>query len=215
MNVWWRLVRFGFRLLYNECAFLYDRVSVFVSFGAWRAWQRAALHYLPSPQAGRVLELAHGTGDMQLDMQGADYRTLGLDLSPYMGRIAQRKLRRHGCTAHLVQGQAQQLPFPDGAFAAVVSTFPTPFIVEAATLAEVRRVLQPQGVMIVVLNGTLTGGGLGTRFLEGLYAITGQRGEDRGAALLDYFRDDAWDVQRHDENLPYSRVTLVVARKRA
>src|SRR5215218_1335745 len=100
MNVWWRLVRFGFRLLYNECTFLYDRVSAFVSFGAWRAWQRTALLYLPSPKAGRVLELAHGTGDMQIDLRDAGYTSIGLDLSPYMGRITQRKLKGH---ARLVQ----------------------------------------------------------------------------------------------------------------
>lgn len=211
MNLWWRLVRFGFRLLYNECAFLYDRVSAFVSFGAWRSWQRTALLYLPPKEAGRILELAHGTGDMQIDLREAGYASIGLDLSPYMGRITQRKLKH---TARLVQGQAQHLPFPDGAFAAVLSTFPTPFIVEAATLAEVRRVLQANGVMVVVLSGALTGGDLGTKALEALYRITGQRGDGRSDHLLTYFQDQAWDVAIHEETLPRSRVTLVVARKR-
>lgn len=212
MNLWWRLVRFGFRLLYNEMAFLYDRVSAFVSFGAWRAWQRTAFRHLPGTEAGRVLELAHGTGDMQIDLREAGYRSIGLDLSPYMGRITQRKLNGK---ARLVQGMGQHLPFADGSFAAVVSTFPTPFIAEPSTLAEVRRVLQPGGVMVVVLNGTLTGGDWGTRFLEWLYRITGQRGDGRSDALLTYFEDANWDVRVEEEDLPRSRATLVVARKKA
>jgi ubiquinone/menaquinone biosynthesis C-methylase UbiE len=211
MNLWWRLVRFGFRLLYNECAFLYDQVSAFVSFGAWRAWQRTALKYLPDTQAGHVLELAHGTGDMQIDLRDAGYRSIGLDLSPYMGRITQRKLKGQ---AQLVQGQAQHLPFANGSFAAVVSTFPTPFIVEESTLAEVRRILQPGGVMVVVMNGTLTGGDWGTRFLEWLYRITGQRGDGRSESLLSYFENADWDVQVREEELPRSRATLIVAHKK-
>jgi ubiquinone/menaquinone biosynthesis C-methylase UbiE len=113
----------------------------------------------------------------------------------------------------LAQGQGQHLPFANSSFAAIVSTFPTPFIVEASTLAEVRRVLKPGGVMVVVLNGALTGGDWGTRFLEWLYRITGQRGDGRSESLLTYFEDNAWDVQVREEDLPRSRATLVVARK--
>jgi hypothetical protein len=54
-GLWWRLVRFGFRLLYNEMAFTYDAVSAVVSLGEWRSWQRAALNFLPplsAPRAG-------------------------------------------------------------------------------------------------------------------------------------------------------------------
>jgi len=154
--------------------------------------------------------LAHGTGDMQIDLREAGYSSIGLDLSPYMGRITQRKLKGQ---ARLVQGQAQHLPFADATFAAVVSTFPTPFIVERTTLAEVRRILQPGGVMVVVLNGTLTGGDTGTRFLEWLYHITGQRGDERSDSLPGYFEDAAWEVHVHEEDLPHSRVTLIVAQK--
>jgi hypothetical protein len=45
-SLWWRLVRFGFRLLYNEFAFSYDLVSKVVSLGAWRCWQQSALKHL-------------------------------------------------------------------------------------------------------------------------------------------------------------------------
>ena len=37
-RLWWRFVRFGFRLLYNEFAWTYDFVAWVVSFGQWKAW---------------------------------------------------------------------------------------------------------------------------------------------------------------------------------
>ena len=75
-KVWWTLVRFGFRLLYNEMAFTYDVVSTVVSLGEWRCWQRAALSYLEATPDDALLELAHGTGNLQLDLLEAGYQTI-------------------------------------------------------------------------------------------------------------------------------------------
>ena len=170
-----RVLRFGFRLLYHEFAFTYDAVAWVVSLGEWRRWQRTALNHLTAPPGATVLELAHGTGNMQLDLRAAAYRTAALDLSPQMGRIARRKLIRHNVPAPLVRGRAQALPFADGAFPAVISTFPTEFIVEPDTQREIYRVLAPGGRLIVVFNGALTRGGAARQALEAAYRATGQR----------------------------------------
>lgn len=175
-KAWWALVRLGFRLLYHELAFTYDTVSQVVSLGQWRDWQRAALAHLHAPPGARVLELAHGTGDMAIELRSAGYRVAALDLSPAMGRIAQRKLRNWGWRPPLVRGQAQALPFPDNTFAAVVSTFPTDFIVDPRTLHEVHRVLRPSGRLVVVYGGLLTGKHPAASALEIAYRVTGQRG---------------------------------------
>lgn len=213
MAIWWRLVRFGFRLLYNELAFTYDLVSWIVSTGAWRCWQRSALAYLPQPHTGCVLELAHGTGNLQLDLKQAAYDSIGYDLSPYMGRIAHRKLIKHGFSPVLTQGMAQQLPFADDSFAAVVSTFPTDFIIAPATLREVQRVLKPDGVFIVVPSGVLTGGDVVVRFLEWLYRITGQR-EPEYESPDQIFTPYGFRVKTHEVTCPRSLATVIVAQKR-
>ncbi len=173
---YWRLLKFGFRLLYNEMAWSYDTVSWVVSLGEWRSWQRAAIKHLNVQRGARVLELAHGTANLQIDLRTAGLDSIAVDLSPYMGRIARGKLLRNRIMPKLVRARAQALPFADASFPAVVSTFPTDFIVEPATLAEVYRVLEPGGRLVFVPNGVLTRGGIARQGLEAAYRVTGQRG---------------------------------------
>src|SRR5258708_2084067 len=123
-GAWWSLVHFGFRLLYNEMAFTYDTVSWIVSLGEWRSWQRAALKQLNVSPGAVVLEIAHGTGNMQIDLRTAGLQSVGVDFSSYMGGIASRKLVRHRIAFRLARARAQALPFPDASFPAVVSTLP-------------------------------------------------------------------------------------------
>lgn len=209
-RLWWALIRFGFRLLYNRLAWTYDLVSWAVSLGQWRQWQRAAIPHLRASAHSLILELAHGTGDLQLDLAAAGLRSVGIDLSHSMGRIARRKLRRAGLSPRLVRASGLNLPFPAGCFDAVVSTFPTEFIVDPHTLREVCRVLKPGGCFVVVINGLLTPNTPVERVLEWLYRITGQRGPWPGDPLAG-LRAAGLDGQIITEELPGSSVLLLVA----
>lgn len=209
-EAWWRLIRFGFRLLYNELAWTYDAVSAVVSLGDWRGWQRAALPYLGVTPGARVLELAHGTGNLQIDLRTAGVIPVGLDLSPHMGRIARGKLARHRLAPRLVRGRGQALPFPAESFPAVVSTFPTEFIIDPFTVGEVYRVLAPGGRFVIVINGLLTGGGIVRRMLEWAYRVTGQRGPWPGDPLR-VFGEAGFALKQVEVSLARSRVLLFVA----
>jgi len=172
-RLWLKLVKWGFHLLYNQFAWTYDVVSWLVSLGNWRRWQRAVIPYLAGE---RTLDLAFGTGNLLIDLAEAGFRPCGLDLSPYMLRITRRKLHRRGLAVPLCRGRAQALPFADGVFDSVVSTFPAEFILQPTTLREVARVLRPGGRTVVVAEARLAGRGFLSRFIELLYTITGQRG---------------------------------------
>lgn len=198
-------------------AFTYDTVSKVVSLGAWPCWQRTALKHLNAKPGARVLELAHGTGDLQLDLFAAGYRPVGYDLSPYMGRIARKKLQNRQLQAFLVRGKAQQLPFASGVFASVISTFPTDFITAPDTLHEVHRVLQPQGHFVIVPNAVFTGGTAGEAILEWLYQITGQRSADPEAGMqtfTSFFDGFSFEARIAQETCPNSVAQVIVARKK-
>jgi ubiquinone/menaquinone biosynthesis C-methylase UbiE len=212
---WWNVVRFGFRLLYNEFAFTYDLVSKTVSLGAWRCWQRTALKHLNAAAGARILEIAHGTGDLQLDLNAAGFRVYGHDLSRNMGRITQAKLKRHSLPTRLSRGKAQELPYPSGAFAAVVSTFPAEFILAPETLREVHRVLQPEGHFVIVPNGVLVGSSAVVAGIEWLYRATGQRGEGTPSEDLTIFFDAyGFKAEILEEPCPRSVATVILARKK-
>ncbi|MDI9635284.1 class I SAM-dependent methyltransferase [Geitlerinema splendidum] len=205
MSLWWRLVRFGFWLLYNPLAFTYDWVSSLVSFGAWKSWGAAALGYVNAD--GVILELAHGTGHLQLEMTARGWRTVGFDLSQSMGQITRRRLLQQGRAALLVRGMAQRLPFAAGSFSSVVSTFPTDFITAEESLAEISRVLMLDGNLVIVPTAIFTGGGAARRVLEFAYRITGQRVDEPSSEMENYIRDH-WHglFERHGFSLRIARV---------
>ncbi|MEM7330689.1 MAG: methyltransferase domain-containing protein [Chloroflexota bacterium] len=173
-SLWVRLIRFGFRLLYNELAWTYDLVSWVFSLGEWRRWQRAGLQFL---NGRKLLEIGHGPGHLLLQMAQDGKLVVGLDLSPYMGRQARRRLRKNGQTADLTQAMVQGLPFVSQSFESVLSTFPTDYVVDPDTLAEVHRVLVENGRFVIVPEGHLTTGGLLQTVIDWLFRITGQRSE--------------------------------------
>jgi SAM-dependent methyltransferase len=175
VNALWRqLIAFGFRLLYNELAWLYDPVSWIVSRGLWRRWQQVALPYLP--RGGTVLEVGCGPGHLLLDLAAAGYRPVGLDLSPAMLRQARRRLQRQGLALPLCRGRAQGLPFLARTFDAVVLTFPAPFVYDPTWIGYLAHVLKPGGRLIVVETASFGGHTPSDRCLEWLYRLTGQRG---------------------------------------
>jgi len=164
-----RLIRWAFARFYREFAWTYDTVAGAVSGGRWGAWGRGALPYL----RGRVLELGCGTGNLQRAIAARrDLRAVGLDASPQMLSITRRKLAAAGQSSSLTRAVAQSLPFSAASFDSVVATFPTEYIIDMATLAELRRVLRPGGCVVVALAAVFSSDGLYHRLIDLLYRAT-------------------------------------------
>jgi ubiquinone/menaquinone biosynthesis C-methylase UbiE len=227
-QAWQQLVRFGFRLLYQEMAWSYDAVSWLVSLGQWRRWQEAALDFLPAATAApRVLELGHGPGHMLLALAERGYRPIGLDLSPQMGRMAWRRV--NGRTP-LLRASVTAVPLADNSVDAVLATFPTDYVIEPRTIAQVKRVLGENGRLVILPQAQLTGRGPIHRLIELAFRITGQRavfseqysvfsepleiegGTEGFGPLAEALAAGGFAVRQHVVRLPGSVALIIVAR---
>jgi len=148
-----RLRKVLFETLYRN-KYLYRFASTVPFAGQWRAWQRQVL---PRLRGHDVLELGCGLGDLLADMLDAGYACQAVEHSPQMVRAARETLaRRHAGSPSLVrQGSARSLPFAAQTFDNVVSTFPSEYIYDPETIAQVERVLRPGGRLIVIEGAAL------------------------------------------------------------
>lgn len=148
-----RLRKRLFETLYKN-KYLYRFASTVPFAGQWRVWQRLVL---PRLMGHDVLELGCGPGDLLADMIEAGYACHAVEASPQMVGAARETLahRKVGEQNLVIQGSAQGLPFSDGSFDTVVSTFPSEYIYDPDTIAEVARVLRPGGHLVVVEGANL------------------------------------------------------------
>ncbi len=96
-----------------------------------------------------LLDVGCGTGTLldTLSQSWPDLALSGMDLSPEMLQVAAQKL---GGRAQLMLGEANALPFADGAFQVLVSTSVFHYLRDpAGALAEFYRVLTPGGRLVI------------------------------------------------------------------
>lgn len=141
-----RLYLWATRRLYHELAWAYDAAAWLVSLGRWSIWRRQVLAHVRGP---RVLELGPGTGHLLAEMAGRGWQVVGLEPSLQMQRVMGRTLARRGARVARLRGRAEALPFADGAFDTIVSTFPAQYILSADTFREAARVLCPGGRLVI------------------------------------------------------------------
>jgi ubiquinone/menaquinone biosynthesis C-methylase UbiE len=212
-----RFMRLFFRLLYHPFAWTYDLVAASVSMGRWKQWVLSSADLL---EGQRVLELGFGPGHLQVHLHAAGYQAVGLDESFQMARQASRRLLRRSRPPRLVRGLAQNLPYPARSFDNVIATFPTPYIYDPESLAEIARVLEPGGRLIILMGARITGKSLADRLLAGLFRVTRQTptGDSDHRQQLTVFTDAGFSTELLYRDLtdrvgrPSSRLMYILAR---
>ena len=94
----------------------------------------------------RVLDVAAGSGNAALAAARRGARVTATDFVPRLLQAAVRRARAEGLELDTREADAQSLPFPDGAFDVVLSTFGVMFAPDQArAAAELLRVCRPGG----------------------------------------------------------------------
>ena len=142
--------------LFARIAPRYDLLNDLQSFGLHRYWKRRLLR-LARPRPGeRALDLCCGTGDLALALAHSGLDAVGLDFSGRMLDVARSRAGKteaaQAGTVRFVQGDAQQIPFPNGTFDLVTVGYGLRNLANwRAGLAEMVRVSRP-GARLLVLD---------------------------------------------------------------
>lgn len=138
--------------MFDRVAPRYDLLNHLLSASLDRVWRRRAARTVDNATSGPVLDLCCGTGDQALALSGATERVVAADFSISMLVLAQGKYSgRNGAAPTGLAADALDLPFPDASFAAVTVSFGLRNVARLdAALAEIHRVLRPEGRLVVL-----------------------------------------------------------------
>ncbi len=127
----------------------------------------------------RLLEIGYGSGVFMPELANRCDELFGVDPHPMAAQVSEN-LARCGVRAELSTAPAEELPYPEDFFSAVVAVSTlecVPGIEQACR--EIRRVLAPGGVLVVVTPGATKLWDLALRLTTGenagLYAGRRQR----------------------------------------
>ena len=109
--------------LFAAIARRYDLLNDLQSFGLHRHWKRQVVKLAAVQRGRRALDVCCGTGDIALNLARTGAEVTGLDFSRAMLEIAENRRLKNtqspDANPKFIQGDAQQLPFPDNSFDAV------------------------------------------------------------------------------------------------
>jgi demethylmenaquinone methyltransferase/2-methoxy-6-polyprenyl-1,4-benzoquinol methylase len=148
--------------MFTRVAVHYDRLNRLMSLGRENAWRRRAVQLAAVPPGGRLLDVGIGTGAMSL--AALDYTPAlhisGVDPNARMIQVGRSRENDYFAQSQSAGGVAPgpidwavgdglRLPYPTGAFDAVISGFIMRNVSDiAVALAEQRRVVQRGGRVV-------------------------------------------------------------------
>jgi len=142
------------RQMFGEIAHRYDFLNHFLSASIDRRWRRLAAakvaEHLTTKESAICLDLCSGTGDLAIELQ----RRLGLPVvaSDFCHPMLVRSVEKtQSLPIRTVEADSMATPFADNSFRSVTVAFGLRNLEDPTRgLAEMRRVLEPGGVLVVL-----------------------------------------------------------------
>lgn len=138
-----------------EWAAFYDLLTAAVSFGRIGVVREEMLELAGISPGAQVLDVGCGTGSLAIAAKrrvGAEGTVHGVDAGEAMAARARRKASSEGLDVRFDVATAQELPYPDARFDAVLCTLMLHHLPEEGrrrAVEEMRRVLKPGGTLFI------------------------------------------------------------------
>ena len=138
--------------LFDGVAPSYDTWAQVLTYFQYLRWREFLVSRMALRQGNLVLDVCTGTAGVAMEIADHhDGRIVGLDASQLMLEAGLRAVGKKNLDGRvqLIQGRAEDLPFPDETFDAVVFTYLLRYVQDPdATIRELSRVLKPGGELL-------------------------------------------------------------------
>lgn len=144
------------RAMFGSIAPRYDLLNRILSLGIDRRWRRFAVGKIGLTGAGRVLDVATGTGDVALEIAAqtpASVSIVGVDFCKEMVDLGRVKVGAspHASRITLQVAPCEAIPYDDKSFDAATISFGIRNVVDRIKgLSEMRRVLKDGGKIVIL-----------------------------------------------------------------
>ena len=132
----------------------YDGLNRVISLGIDVKWRRKVVALVAQQNPETILDIATGTGDLVILMaKTSAKRIIGLDISAGMLEVGKQKIEKEKLTEkiEMVLGDSEKMSYPDNYFDAITVSFGIRNFETLDTgLAEIYRVLKPNGIFVIL-----------------------------------------------------------------
>jgi len=132
----------------------YDDLNRVISFGIDVKWRKKVVQLITNTNPDSILDIATGTGDLIINLaKSGATKLIGLDISEGMLSVGRKKIKAKGLDdrIEMIQADSEAMPFENDSFDAITVAFGVRnFETLEKGLAEIYRVLKPNGIFVIL-----------------------------------------------------------------